>query len=410
MSNADNPTAHPITPSTLVSAATVSALQPVVYPTNAILFQEHDADDRLYVILSGQIVLVSGYGTDAEHQVSVFGPGELLGAMSFFRPDHKQRFSARIRDTAEVLVLDRGRLDDVLRHEPLLAYELLGAASSIMHRTHERSMRALEEKNAQLSEAYLALEHAQVWLVQQERIEHELQLAREIQEGMLPASMPDVAGIDLGVRSIPAYEVGGDFYDVFALDSETLGVVIGDVVGKGMPAALYMAQTRSLIRAEARLSTSPEMVLRRVNTALQELNRSGMFVTVLFGRLEHASRRLVTARAGHEYPLVWASDGSELRGARGVGQPLGLLPDPALDVQARTLIAGDTLLLYTDGVTDVVNPAGDFFGLDGLHAAVQSAGSITAQDVCDHVVQQVAAFQATAVQPDDITMVVVQAY
>lgn len=410
MNPPDDLSATPLTPPALVSAATLSALHPVVYPPNAILFQEHDADDRLYVILSGQIALISGIGTDDEQPISIHGPGEVLGAMSFFELNHERVFSARSQVAAEVLVLDRIVLDDVLRREPLLAYELLRAASTYLHRSHERSLQDVQEKNVQLSEAYLALEQAQARLIEHERMEHELWLAHEIQEGMLPASMPDVAGIDLGVGSIPAYEVGGDFFDVFVLDAETLGVVIGDVVGKGIPAALYMAQTRSLIRAAARLSSSPETVLRRVNAALQELNRTSMFVTVLFGRLEHATRRLVTARAGHEYPLVWAGDGSELIGPRALGQPLGWLPNPALDVQARTLLPGDTLILYTDGVTDTVNPAGDFFGVDGLRAAVQSAGSMTAQDLCGYIVQQLSDFRETAAQPDDMTLVIVQAY
>ncbi|MBA3943863.1 MAG: serine/threonine-protein phosphatase [Herpetosiphonaceae bacterium] len=107
---------------------------------------------------------------------------------------------------------------------------------------------------------------------------------------------------------------------------------------------------------------------------------------------------------------MWARDGSELTGARAVGQPLGLFPEPALDVQTRTLLPGDTLLLYTDGVTDTVNPAGDVFELDGLHAAVRAATATTAQELCDHIVERVVTFQETAQQHDDITLVVVQAY
>ncbi len=168
-----------------------------------------------------------------------------------------------------------------------------------------------------------------------------------------------------------------------------------------------MAETRSLIRAAAFRSPSPETVLHWVNAGLQDLNRSDMFVTVLFGRLHHPSRSLVTARAGHEYPLVWARDGSQVTRARALGQPVGLLPAPTLDVQARTLYVGDTLLLYTDGVTDTLNPVGDVFGLDGLEAAVRSATATTAQELCDQIVQRVADFQATAQQYDDITLLVV---
>src|SRR3954452_14907850 len=130
MSRQDDLAALPLTPPALVSAATLSVLQPMVYPPDTILFREHDTDDQLYVILSGQIALISGMGTNDEHQVSIHGPGEVLGAMSFFRPNHQQRFSARIQVAVEVLVLDRAALDDVLRREPLLAYELLRAAST----------------------------------------------------------------------------------------------------------------------------------------------------------------------------------------------------------------------------------------------------------------------------------------
>ncbi len=410
MSRSDDPMPHPLNPPALVSAATLSALQPVVYPPNTILFREHDADDQLYIILSGQIALLRGLDTNDERQVGVRGSGEFIGERGFFEPTSMHRLSGRVLAESQLLKLNRSQVDAALQRDPLLAYELLRVAGTLLHRSHEHSMRALQQKNAQLAEAYLALEQAQARVVQQERVEHELQLAREIQEGMLPTVLPDVAGIDLGVRSIPAYEVGGDFFDVFVLDDETLGVVIGDVVDKGMPAALYMAQTRSLIRAEASLSTSPETVLRRVNATLQELNRSDMFVTVLYGRLQHATRTLVTARAGHEYPLVWARDGTELTGARALGQPLGLLPEPAIDVQCRTLLPGDTLLLYTDGVTDMVNPAGDVFELDGLHTAVHSATGMTAQELWNHLVQRVVAFQETAQQHDDMTLVVVQAY
>lgn len=394
----------------LVGSETLAAIQPVAYPAGTILFREHQIDDRLYIVLSGEVALVSGLDTADEHIRHVRGSGELVGELSFFNPDWPHRTCARVERDAQLLVLNRANIDAVLRREPLLAYEMLRVASGHIHRTHNRAMRALEEKTTQLAEAYTALQDAQARLLQQERVEHELQLAREIQQGMLPRVLPDVAGIDLGVWSIPAYEVGGDFFDIFVLDDETLGVMIGDVVGKGIPAALYMAQTRSLIRAEALQSTSPATVLRRVNAALQALNSGTMFVTVLYGRLQHATRTLITARAGHEYPLVWAADGSELIGARAVGQPLGLLAEPALDVQARTLLPGDTLVLYTDGVTDTTNAAGDFFAQEGVKEAVRSAGATTAQELCDHIVQRLVTFQGAAQQPDDITLVVVRAY
>lgn len=421
MSRDDETQMLPPVAQALVGFETLAASKSLSYPAGTILFREHEPDDRLYVILSGQIALISQLGTNHEQVAVVRGSGEIIGETGFFQPEHIHQFGGRVLVDTEVLVLERSELDDVLRREPLLAYELLRFASSLLQWSHERAMRDMQDKNAQLTESYAALQAAQAKLLQQERIEHELRLAhqivdhelhlaREIQEGMLPRVLPVVDGINLGARSIPAHEVGGDFFDVFALDDETLGVMIGDVVGKGMPAALHMAQTRVLIRGEAHQSSSPEVVLRRVNEALRALNTGDMFVTVLFGRLHHATRTLITARAGHEYPLVWAAHGSELVGERAVGQPLGILPDPVLDVQTRTLLPGDTLVLYTDGVTDTVNPAGAFFAQDGLHEAMRSARATTAQEMCDHIVQRVATFQGTAQQLDDITLVVVQAY
>ena len=410
MSSADDQNVPPTVTQTLVSDVTLTAIHSVTYAAGTILFREREPDNRLYVILSGQIALLSGLDTADERVIELRGSGEILGELSYFNPNHPHRFSTRAQVDAEVLELNRTDLDVVLRREPLLAYELLRVAGRHLHRSHRRAMAAMQQKNAELAEAYAALEAAQARLVQQERVEHELRLAREIQERMLPTVMPEVAGIDLGVRSIPAYEVGGDFFDVFVLDDGALGIAIGDVVGKGIPAALYMAQTRTLIRAEAIRAASPETVLRRVNLALQALNRGDMFVTVLYARVQAATRTVVMARAGHEYPMLCARDGTELPGPRAVGQPLGMLEDPVLDVQARTLLPGDTLVLYTDGVTDTVNPEGAFFDRAGLQEAVQSASATAAQELCDHIVQQVAAFQETAPQADDLTLVVVQAY
>jgi serine phosphatase RsbU (regulator of sigma subunit) len=148
--------------------------------------------------------------------------------MSYRIPKRPSRVSARDHADAVLLVLKRTEVDGLLRREPLLADELLRFTNTQLHRSHHRAMREMEEKITQLAQAYTALQVAQTQLLEQERLRHELRLAREIQERMLPRELPQRAGVALGARIIPAYDVGGDFFDVFALDNETLGVVIGD--------------------------------------------------------------------------------------------------------------------------------------------------------------------------------------
>ncbi len=397
-----------VSESTLVGSETLAAIQPVAFPADTLLFRAGDVDDRLYIILSGKIALIQALDAPDERVLDVRGPGELVGEMSYLIPKKPYRVSARIQAAAVVLVLKRTEVDGLLRREPLLAYEMLRFTSNQLHRSHHRAMREMEAKNVQLAQAYATLQAAQTQLLEQERLRHELRLARELQERMLPTELPQLAGFELGARIIPAHEVGGDFFDVFALDKETLGVVIGDVCGKGMPAALYMAQTRSLIRAEARQSASPAEVLLRVNQHLRELNTGDMFVTTMFGRLSCPTQTFAVARAGHEYPLAWRADGTDLPTPREIGQPLGLFTHPALDVQTYALLPGDTLLLYTDGVTDAMNSTGAFFARERLHDAIRTAPS-TAQSLCDHIVEMVAVFQETAPQADDITLVALRA-
>jgi serine phosphatase RsbU (regulator of sigma subunit) len=383
---------------------TLATIQPVAFSATTILFHAGDIDDQLYVILSGEIELIDGLNTDHERLASVRGADELLGEMSVFQAGRQHRFSGRVRRDVQVLILQRSEMDAILRREPLLAYELLRVANSHLHRSHHRATRILEEKNQELAEAYAALERAQAQLMIHERLQHELRLAREIQERMLPATLPHSPTIDLGARIIPAQEVGGDFYDAFAVDDETLGLVIGDVCGKGMPAALYMAQVRSLIRAAAASFTPPDMVLDLVNTALRMLNSGDMFVTVVYAIFHSPTRTLTLARAGHEYPLLRTSAGLHIVGVAGAGQPLGMLANPVLDVQIRVLEPNDMLVLYTDGIPDAQELGTSFFGQERLQTIVANSLILNADAMCQQIVQAVAVFQGHTPQTDDITL------
>lgn len=409
MSSLDGSPVPPDT-SALIGSATLAALQTLACPANTILFRAGEPDDVLYIVLSGEIALVAELAAPAERVVHVRGADAIIGEMTVLSPNTlPHRFNGRALIDSQVLAVPRADVDALLRREPLLAYELLRVASVHMHRAHRQAMREMEAKNAQLAHAYDALRAAQSQLLEHERLQHELRLARELQEQMLPDVLPQMPGVDLGASIIPAREVSGDFFDLFPLDDQTLGIVIGDVCGKGMAAAIYMAETRSLIRAAAGMPEPPAQVLRLVNRLLRDMNSGSMFVTSILARLHIPTRTVAMARAGHEYPLIYAADGTPRPQPRAVGQPLGILEDPAIDVQQYTLAPGDTLLLYTDGVTEATDAAGAFFEGARLHAAICSAPATTAQGLCDHIVRRLATFQGAAPQADDITLVVVRA-
>lgn len=172
-----------------------------------------------------------------------------------------------------------------------------------------------------LRENISQLRAAQAELVKKERMERELELARQVQQSVLPRIFPLMPGYTFAARNEPARQVGGDFYDVILLDAHCFGVVIADVSDKGMPAALYMALTRSLLLAEARRERSPFTVLTNVHRLLLELGEPNMFVTVFYGVVDGPARRLTYARAGHDRPLLLR--GGNVQSLGGTGTFLG---------------------------------------------------------------------------------------
>jgi serine phosphatase RsbU (regulator of sigma subunit)/anti-sigma regulatory factor (Ser/Thr protein kinase) len=235
-----------------------------------------------------------------------------------------------------------------------------------------------------------------------QRFEQELEVARLIQQNFLPKQLPELPGWQVAAYYRPAREVGGDFYDVIPLKDDLVGFVIGDVTDKGVPAALVMAATRSVLRASAQRLINPREVLERVNEHLCPDMPAKMFVTCLYGVLEPATGRFRFANAGHDLPYVKTADGSvELR-ARGM--PLGLMPGMVYEEKETVLAPGDSLLLHSDGVVEAHDPGGEMFGFPRLKDAVATYPG--GGELIDRVLADVAAHTGPdAEQEDDITMV-----
>src|SRR5512136_1511125 len=195
-------------------------------------------------------------------------------------------------------------------------------------------------------------EHLQLEMVVRERLEHEVELARQIQKTFLPEHLPEFPGWDLAATWLTARQVGGDFYDLIELPGNRLGLLIADVSDKGMPAALFMALTRTLVRAVVNETASPAEVLRRVNALIIPDNRQGMFVTAVYGVLALGSGEFTYANAGHNPPLWMRMAGKTLESLPRTGAALGIIEDLSMDERTISLDLDDLLLLYTDGLTE----------------------------------------------------------
>lgn len=241
-----------------------------------------------------------------------------------------------------------------------------------------------------------------------ERLERELQLAREIQQAFMPSTLPRLAGWELAVAWRAARQVAGDFYDYFELPGGRLGLVIADVADKGMPAALFMVLTRTLVRAAALESTSPATVLRRVNDLLVPDAQQGMFVTAFYAILVPETHELIYANAGHNLPLLLRSATGEQQQLRKGGMALGVLEGVDLEDNVVRVEPGDCLVCYTDGVTDALSSDEELFGQERLRAAIRSGSGGSAQAILDAVDQSIRDFVGDTPPFDDLTLLVLR--
>ncbi len=238
-----------------------------------------------------------------------------------------------------------------------------------------------------------------------ERLEQEMRVATLIQQQFLPHELPQLPDWQVAAYYGPARAVGGDFYDFIELPDGRIGVVVGDVTDKGVPAALIMARTQSVLRGEAPRLIAPGEVLRRANEILLPEMPARMFVTCLYLVLEPATGRVVYANAGHLPPYVRTADGVvELRAT---GMPLGLLPDMAYEERTAVIDPRQSVLLYSDGLIEAHGPAGDMFGFPRLRDLV--ARERPGSELIDHLLEQLRAFVGRGWdQEDDITLVALQ--
>jgi len=270
---------------------------------------------------------------------------------------------------------------------------------------------ALQESNASLEQRVQErTAELRRTTAEKERIGSELRIASEIQKSILPRTFPpfpDRADFEIYATTIPALEMGGDFYDFFLIDDKRLGVVIADVSGKGVPAAIFMAVSRSLLKATALASVSPSACLEHVNRLLCPDNDSAMFVTVFYGILHTESGELEFSNGGHNVPYIIGHDRIVPVG-QPAGTALGIVDDARYHTNRMSLNAGETLVLYTDGVTEAMDTHGSLFSTPRFEQTLQRLVDQRPFDLLTRLVEDVHAFASGAVQADDITLLALQ--
>jgi len=314
-------------------------------------------------------------------QAVLYGLQEGLASLDDAAPDSLSRLLAAFREVADSMssVTEAGTPQGVAPPQP--AIEPLS----------ERELGVLR----------LIAEH--------QKVAQELALAGEIQASFLPDALPNVAGWELAATLDPARETSGDFYDFIHLPNGRLGIVVADVVDKGMGAALYMALCQTLIRTyAAEFDTQPDLLFSTVNRRILQDTHSSLFVTLFYGILDPATGALTYGNAGHNPPyLLNALNRAPVQALRRTGMPLGVLEKASWEQGSVQIASGDALLLYTDGIPEAQNQQGEFFGEKRLLKIVQSNLGRSAQDMQKVLLAGVHRFRGDAPQLDDITLMVV---
>jgi serine phosphatase RsbU (regulator of sigma subunit) len=256
--------------------------------------------------------------------------------------------------------------------------------------------------------AGVAIERARMHTAQleQRRIKGELEVARRIQQTFLPAASPQIPGFDIAGVNISSVEVGGDYYDFIEIIPGQIGVAIADVAGKGVPAALIMATFRASLLAEIRNNYALRSIMQKVNHLLCERNDQSRFVTALYGVLDTRNRIFTFCNAGHNPGILRRADGTVILLKDG-GTALGLFEDSAFEERALGLMAGDVIVLYTDGVTDMVGRDQTMFELPRLIKLVHDHAHESAQAIMGAIRTALDGFADPAEPVDDVTLVVV---
>lgn len=260
------------------------------------------------------------------------------------------------------------------------------------------------------NQVVIAIENAKLYekLVVRERLERELEIAHNIQMNMLPQKYPDIKGISIAGVAVPAKEVGGDYYDFLPISDAKVGITIGDVSGKGVPAALMMVMIRSILRAKVMTQHNPKDIVLELNNLMLNELEPRMFITLFYMVLDIETKVIKYTNAGHNYPMVFHSDNEEVESLKDGGLLLGIFQSPMYDEGTYQLREGDVVVMYTDGIVEAMNESDEMFEYDNLCALVHRIKHKNAEAIKADILAAMQEFMGDAPQYDDLTLIVIK--
>jgi sigma-B regulation protein RsbU (phosphoserine phosphatase) len=265
---------------------------------------------------------------------------------------------------------------------------------------------------AAANQAAISIENARLYKteVEKQKIERDLDLARKIQQGLLPQCIPDMRGLDICGQMIPAMQVGGDYFDLIQISDSKMFVIVGDVSGKGLSASLYMTKLQTMIRLSCMDDKTPKEILVDINRRIYEELDKSWFVTITLALFDMEEHTLKFCRAGH-MPILLASNGtvqSYRTQGLGVGIEKGMIFEKSLIEEEVSLKPGQIFAFFTDGITEAMNERSELFGDDKLNDILKNKSTFRSAEIVDEVWHSVETFRGTAEMSDDMTMVVVK--
>ncbi|HQU94231.1 MAG TPA: SpoIIE family protein phosphatase [Pyrinomonadaceae bacterium] len=244
-------------------------------------------------------------------------------------------------------------------------------------------------------------------MVEKKRIEAQLEIARQVQLELLPDRDPQLKGFDISAYVFPTEEVSGDYYDWVKIFDDQIGIVVADAVGKGIPAALLMSFLRASLRASVQVGYAPHIAMSKVNNLLWDSVEDHQFITAIYGILDETNRTLVFSNAGHNPPLLMSADGKHRYVEYG-DTPLGMFYDARYHQHFILFEPGQTMVIYTDGITEATNESGEEYGTDRLAKIVHAGLDLPAKKMIDHIRKDVADFTGRKFLDDDGTLFIVK--
>lgn len=294
---------------------------------------------------------------------------------------------------------------DIIEEDTMAAIGLINKSDKNFTAGDAKLLAALAQQVATIIKNFMTHQK----LIVEERLSRELEIAAEIQVSLLPTRLPQIGGLSMAVSSIPASEVGGDFYDFITIDDRHLTLVIGDVSGKGIPAAMLTSVTRTMLRVEATRGEPPDKIIEQANNVLyQDLSRADSFVTVFVATIDTFESTLTYASAGHTPSLLWRAKSQEIEQLKATSPPIGIFGVENTGSKTVDLHPGDTLVFYTDGITEAHSPNNDLFGLNRLMYIVKSRAKDSPESLQQYIQSEVVNFWRHASGRDDATLLIVK--